>query len=414
MTHERAAVSTTFAAIILVVAIIVASVGALETIRLNSSATHTNGGLTSISLFTSSSTSSNSGPSYSSSSTSVASTSSSSIMSNQPTTTTTITSSTSCDNQLGNVSPAGSIAANESGGFNITSSGFIVIEPYNAQNGVEIVYVNSSLVTDTWIGNLSLTFPNGTTIMTNGSQPYNPYVGASEDGHIFGGLELSVPVGPSYVPFTPFFTNGTYYMNASLENTANITQQFSVNGSFVVSCTVTSSYTTSASSQGSGFVIMFRSINSSYAWGLNITSFGGYVGGLAYNPQCFNCTPYNASDPNGIMYGYEYPWYDYATYPTPWLGVYSSEPFVNVISFQYTVAYPGPGNHMVVNPNQSMTLEVTAYQVPLSTQNEGGIYTFLPPDAVPYSQSYVTIYPNTTFCGDFQVPSSNSYVVCPS
>jgi hypothetical protein len=231
MINEKRSISTIFAAIFLVIALIIASVGGIETIRLSSSTTNRNTKLVS-STYSNTSILSK----ISSSSTSKESSSSDSV--------TSIQSTSSCDDQLGDISPAGSIATNDTGGFNVTSSGFIVIESYNAQNGVEIVYVNNSIITNTWVGNLTLTFPNGTTISTtNGSQPYNPNVGASEDGHIFGGLELAIPVGADYVPYTPFFTSGIYYMSAMLQDTANSSEKFSVNGDFTVSCTPSSTTT---------------------------------------------------------------------------------------------------------------------------------------------------------------------------
>lgn len=368
MRKERS-ISATFAAIILVVAIIVASIAAVETVRLNTNSTATSHGYTSTSS------------SFSSSSMSTTS----SLTSSQSTSSSSSTSQPLIVLVYGNAT-IGDYTGECGGGFYPTGVTF------TSSKGVNY----SSDVT-----NLS-SYPSNQT---------GP--GPRLEGYTTGSYSVNLPNNNQYnvtiqqkndcVPNeAPTFCNaGTLNLDANAaKEEANVE---SINIGCVSSSSSTSSY---------GYVIMFQeSINSSYAWGLNETSSGGYNGGFAFNPSCFSCVAYNASNPNSIKFGYEYPWYDYATYHAQPLGVYYSQPYVNIISFQYTVAYPGVGNRVYIKPNDSMTLEVISYQVPMTIQNQNGIYTSVPPNAVPYAHSYITIYPNSTSCGGFIVPFSSN-VTC--
>lgn len=153
----------------------------------------------------------------------------------------------------------------------------------------------------------------------------------------------------------------------------------------------------------------FNDTNAPMAWGINESSYGGYSGGIAYNPACGLCS----TNITTTQYGYEYPWPYYATYAIQPIGVFSYEPYVNVTSVLFGVAYGGAGNHIFTTPQYPMTIRVDVWQVPITNWS---IYTSYPlcntSGACTQFQflnsTYITVYPNSS-CGGF---SSNRNETC--
>ena len=181
--------------------------------------------------------------------------------------------------------------------------------------------------------------------------------------------------------------------------------------------TESSSDSSTSSSPSYGYVIMLQCVsgcvqnltyiqgynytNVAMAWGVNQTSSGGYSGGFTYNPKCaVDCNP---SNPNTTFYEYPFP---YPTYTSPQLGVYSAVQYVDASSVQFTVAYPGAGNHVYIQGQYPMTIEVSAFTVNRSPNSN--VYTTRL-SGQPIQTSYITIYPNAASCGGFTVPSRNNF-----
>ena len=137
---------------------------------------------------------------------------------------------------------------------------------------------------------------------------------------------------------------------------------------------------------------LFKSTNVQMAWGIDQTSQGGgYNGGFAYNPQCFTCDAYTNNS-------YEYPWFNYQTYTSEPLGVYSSVPYVYVNSAQFEAAYPGVGNHLFIAIRYPLTIQVTPYAVVILQSS--GIFTSVP-QGRPLKSTFITISPRANSCGGF-------------
>lgn len=376
---KQTAISTTFTAIILVVAIIVASVGALETVRFNTN-TSTNH--------------SNTLPYSSSTSQSLHSTSPSSFTSSSISSTTTSSSTSSLSQPMivliyGNAT-VGEYTGECGGGFYPTGVTFTSSKGINYSSDVT---------------NLS-SYPS------NQSGP-----GPRLEGYTAGNYSLKLPNNDQY-NMTIQQKNNCVPNDASQycpAGTLNLDTNAAIEHVNIQS--IDTQCVSPSSSTSYGYLIMFQCIsgcvqnltgfgfnetNARMAWGINQSSYGTgtYTGGFSYNPDCGSCNPYTGN-------GYEYP-YPYPTYLTQPLGVYSEEPYVNIISLQFTVAYGGVGNHVYTQGQYPMTIEVSAYKVNGSLTN--AIYTSQH-SGQPVQTAYITIFPNATSCGGFTVPSSSN-VTC--
>lgn len=207
-------------------------------------------------------------------------------------------------------------------------------------------------------------------------------------------------------------TNLSHFISSSSSFTSRTSSTSSTQ-----TATESSSGISTSSSPSYGYVIMLQCVsecvqnltylqgynytNMAMAWGVNQTSSGGYSGGFTYNPKCeVDCNP---SNPNSTSYEYPFP---YPTYTSPQLGVYSAVQYVNASSVQFTVAYPGVGNHVYIQGQYPMTIEASAFTVNGSPNSN--VYTNQP-SGQPIQTSYITIYPNAGSCGGFTVPSSNNF-----
>ena len=212
-------------------------------------------------------------------------------------------------------------------------------------------------------------------------------------------------------------TNTNTTSNSHASTSSRTTLSYFLSSFSTQTTTESSSDSSTSSSPSYGYVIMFQCVsgcvqnltyihgynytNVAMAWGVNQTSSTGYSGGFTYNPKCaVDCNP---SNPNSTFYEYPFP---YPTYTSPQLGVYSAVQYVDAISVQFTVAYPGVGNHVYIQGQYPMTVEVSAFTVNGSPNSN--VYTTRP-SVQPIQTSYITIYPNAASCGGFTVPSSNNF-----
>jgi len=149
-------------------------------------------------------------------------------------------SSSNCSVDYASITPVAHFVYIGGPKLNLTSSGFGLHVAYNAQNGVQLAYANTTL-DSSWSGNLSITFPNGVALKSSSTELYNNTYYVTGGGFLVGGISLFLPIPQSYVPFTPYFnTSGTYQVSASLKQ-ASSGHQFTTDGTFEVTCSSSSS-----------------------------------------------------------------------------------------------------------------------------------------------------------------------------